>query len=87
MSEQAEPKKYSVAVGQAKGVTAGASVFGLVFFCSWLAQILLPLLEDYKTLIPAEIFSQSGMAGFLAYAYAVAKDKLQMVDKWPKILG
>lgn len=79
--------EYSVVKGQAKGVAAATGVFGMVFFAGWLAQIILPTAEEWKTLIPGEILTQSGMTAFIMYVWALIKDRLMMVGKWPKILG
>lgn len=78
---------YSIAKAQAKSVAAGAGAFGLLWVAQWLAQILLPVLEEYAAYVPPELLTMSGLAAFIVYVYTLVKDRLVMLGYWPKILG
>lgn len=78
---------YSVVKGQKKALGAGAGAFGVFFFAGWLASVVLPWLIEKNIPIPVEISTPAGMGAFIVYVYALVKDKLMMIDKWPRILS
>lgn len=85
MPESTQP--YEAGKAQAKAVSSAAGIFGIMFFAGWVAQIVLPHAEDWKTLIPGEILTQTGMTAFVVYIWSLVKDLLVKTGNWPKILG
>lgn len=62
---------------------AATGVFGLVWFCSWVAQVLLPHAEQWRTWLPAELLSPAGMTAFIYY---VVRKVWPYVQPWlPKL--
>lgn len=81
------PQEPSFLKDQGRAASVAGGVFGLVWFAGWLAQILMPTAEEWKTILPAELLTPAGMTAFIVYIWTWIKNRLTFLGYWPNFLG